>query len=219
MSALTFAAELLGVLFPPTAPARRARAIDALSETITPRPAHYDAILASCSATALFAYGDPVIRNAIQSLKYDGRKDTVAWFMRHARTHLEDEFREYSLIENERMLVVPVPLSNNRFLERGFNQSALIAKALVELFPNTLDYCDTCLIRNDFTQSQTQARTRKERAKNIAGVFEARNDTHIIGRHVLIVDDVITTGATIHEAARILRAAGAYRVSSFALAH
>lgn len=219
MNALALAARLLDIVFPAQAPERRSHSVEKLASSHSLAPAPYDAILASLSATALFAYKDARVRSAIQSLKYDGRKDTLTYFMPHAQSVLHHELTEHTLIEKRPILVIPIPLSPRRYLERGFNQSALIAKALVEQFPHALEYCDSCLVRKDFAQSQTKARTRKERAKNTTGVFEVHNEHLVRNRHILIVDDVITTGATMHEAARILRAAHVKRISGFALAH
>lgn len=220
MRALDIVAKMLDAVFPPKTRPERGDAADALVRgAVSLAPARYDAILKSVSGTALFAYADPAVRNAIKALKYDGRTDIVARFAHEARMMLNNELRQRYLNEQRPVVVVPIPLTSSRYLERGFNQSALIASAVANRFPDETEYCDSCLVRRDFAQSQTQARTRSERTKNMCGAFEVRNADRIIGRDILLVDDIITTGATMREAIRVLRAAGARDVSSFALAH
>jgi ComF family protein len=105
-------------------------------------------------------------------------------------------------------LVVPVPLHPARLRQRGFNPAALLARALarargVPLAPRALE-------RVRDTPSQTGLH-RRARARNVAGAFRVRPGARIPAR-VWLVDDVVTTGATLREAARALRRAGARRV-------
>ena len=100
-----------------------------------------------------------------------------------------------------------MPLSRKRLRERGFNQALEIAKPLAAALDIELSV-DTCLrARHAPPQS---ALAWAERAKNISGAFVCMQD--IAGRSVAVVDDVLTTGATLNEIARVLRSAGASRV-------
>ncbi len=210
-------AKLLDIAFPAIDSSPRRSLVEELTAgDHIPLPAQHDDILASLSGRALFAYRDLHIRAAIKSLKYDGNTDVTEWFAEEARETIRDIIAQPFA---QKPLVIPIPITLSRHLERGFNQSALIAKALVALFPNDIDYDDTSFIRNEFSQSQTEARTRVERAKNIRGAFDVVTPDLLMRRDILLIDDVITTGATLHEAARILRAAGARSVSCFAIAH
>ena len=109
--------------------------------------------------------------------------------------------------------LIPVPLGRARERERGFNQAALVAERLgaalrVPLRPRWL-------VRARATQPQTDLGATERRA-NVRGAFAA--DTAVAGRHVALVDDVLTTGATAAECARMLKAAGAARVGVLAVA-
>lgn len=220
MLLLATAARILDVIFPsPVNNARVSPTDDLLRGVTSPTPARYDSILTSLSAIALFAYNDPNIRSAIKSLKYDGRKDVVEWFVHRLAHRLEHDIHEHFLIEQNPIVVIPLPLSRSRYIERGFNQSALIAYALCKRFPHELEYNDSCLVRSSFSQSQTKVRTRSERKKNIVGAFSLIKQEKLSGRSVLVVDDIITTGATMHEAVRILRTAHVARITTCALAH
>lgn len=112
-------------------------------------------------------------------------------------------------------VVVPVPLHRRRLRWRGFNQSALLAAELARRLGLPLAIGNLRRVRATPPQS---ARTRKARLKNVAGAFLVRNPKRILGRRVLLVDDVVTTGATVEECARVLLGAGAMVVDVFTLA-
>jgi len=110
-------------------------------------------------------------------------------------------------------LVVPVPLHASKIKQRGFNQSELMARALVKQKPldMQLELAPKLLIRKRPTDSQTGL-TRHQRIINLRGAFGALSPNVISGRNILLVDDVYTTGTTVSECARVLRRAGAEKV-------
>jgi ComF family protein len=111
--------------------------------------------------------------------------------------------------------VVPVPLHWWRRLRRGYNQSAALAYGLTNRL--RLPYCRWWLRRVRNTPSQKEL-TATQRRENVKGAFHVREGQHMRGAHVLLVDDVMTTGATVHEAARTLKRAGVARVTVAVLA-
>jgi ComF family protein len=112
------------------------------------------------------------------------------------------------------VLVLPVPLHAGKFRERGFNQAELIAQAalreLARVSGRTLEFDTSVLLRRRATESQV-GMSREQRRDNIRGAFAASKE-HVAGREVLLIDDVMTTGATVSECARVLHAAGARSV-------
>jgi ComF family protein len=110
-------------------------------------------------------------------------------------------------------LVVPVPLHQSKLRQRGFNQSELMARALVKHDPMgmSLELAPKSLVRGRPTDSETGL-TRQQRIANIRGAFQAISPIQISGRDILLVDDVFTTGTTVSECARVLRRAGAKKV-------
>ncbi len=112
-------------------------------------------------------------------------------------------------------LIVPVPLHPARLRWRGFNQAALLGRALARRMQRPLE-ADT-LIRIRATPSQT-ANDRRERYRNVRDAFAVKRPEKIAHRRVLLIDDVMTTGATVDECARTLLSAGARRVDVLALA-
>ncbi|WP_279479027.1 ComF family protein [Aureimonas sp. SK2] len=141
----------------------------------------------------------------VASLKYADRADLVplmaGWMRRAGREVIE-----------ECDVVVPVPLHSRRLLARKFNQSAELARALARA--ERIAYAPLCLRRLRATRSQVGLGP-DERLRNVRGAFAvaAGREGEVVGRHVLLVDDVFTTGATVSAATRALKRAGAAEVS------
>lgn len=108
-------------------------------------------------------------------------------------------------------LVVPVPLFRRRLRRRGFNQSLLLARAWGRLWD--IGVCCDALRRTRDTAPQTLQPTAHARARNVDDAFRVRRPERVAGKRVLLVDDVLTTGATAGACARALRAAGAAHVA------
>jgi ComF family protein len=104
-------------------------------------------------------------------------------------------------------LIVPVPLHPRRLRERGFNPAGLLAAALGRDRARPVDPAALTRIRD--TPSQTRL-PRERRARNVSGAFRARQ--RALPERIWLVDDVVTTGSTLREAARTLRRAGAQRI-------
>jgi len=143
----------------------------------------------------------------VYALKYEGwRRVAEAVALRMARVSwLAD-------VEEERTAVIPVPLSRSRLRERGFNQSLLLAAALAPLW--NIPVWEDFLVRAVGARSQTEL-TPGERLSNVAGAFAVPRSVvnSLRGAHVVIVDDVVTTGATLRACSSALFAAGARTIS------
>jgi len=112
-------------------------------------------------------------------------------------------------------VVIPVPLHRSRLRWRGFNQAALLGAALARRLDCPLDVATLARLRSMPPQT---ARDRTQRARNVRNAFAVRRPARVAGRRILLVDDVMTTGATADEYARVLHAAGARRVDVLTLA-
>jgi ComF family protein len=123
-------------------------------------------------------------------------------------------------VVEERAGLVPIPLASARKRERGYNQSALIAAGLSERW--RIPVWENLVVRSRETRSQTRL-TPEQRLGNVAGSFQmdARKGGIVLGAHVVVVDDVVTTAATLNECAKVLYDAGARIVSyvTFGRAH
>ena len=111
--------------------------------------------------------------------------------------------------------VCAVPLYPARRRERGYNQSELLAVSLARRLRKPV--VSACLARIRPTRTQTNL-TAKERASNVKGAFRTRRRHRLDGRRILLIDDVMTTGATVNECARVLNECGAGRVQVLTVA-
>jgi ComF family protein len=112
-------------------------------------------------------------------------------------------------------LVMPLPLHPTRFFKRRFNQSAELCRHMLKATPNQLDKFSTkSLIRVKKTPSQGR-KTRRQRIDMMRGAFRVpkTEKANVDGRHILLIDDVLTTGASLSSAAKALKQAGAKTVS------
>lgn len=157
-------------------------------------------------ARAATEYGG-AIASAIQRFKYSKILDISP----HFTGYLSTVYGQINPVD----LIVPIPLHPRRLRARGFNQSALLAGSLAR--GARIHWDPTLMLRIRDTPTQTGL-SRNQRRDNIKGAFSVRRPKKVAGKSILIVDDVITTGATVQEAALTLRRAGARRVEIIALA-
>lgn len=102
-----------------------------------------------------------------------------------------------------------VPLGRKRLRKRGYDQAQLLAEALAERLEKP---CERLLDKCADNPPQSGTGSPEKRRKNVAGVYRVCDPSAVKGRRILLVDDIVTTGATISEAARVLKAAGAQRI-------
>ncbi len=153
-------------------------------------------------------YFEGRLRDAIHAFKFSGRRDTGRHLVRLVEERLCGFAETFDCI-------VPLPVTERRLLERGFNQSFIIGEEIAkitgkEIYPSVL-------VKTKKTQDQYTL-SRKERKKNVCGVFTVKNSSIIKDKRVLLVDDLFTTGYTAQEASRALLKSSAGEVIFFALA-
>lgn len=161
------------------------------------------------SESVVFGPFEGVLRQAVHALKFGGDpglgKALGRLMARAVRRRLEPRNAD---------VVIPVPLHFSRLVERGYNQSAVLARQIAKTTgkPLVLD----ALVRTRGAAEQSGS-TRAQRKENVRNAFLAR-EARVAGKTVLLVDDVLTTGATARECAYALQRAGAKRVYVAALA-
>lgn len=121
--------------------------------------------------------------------------------------------RRAARLEVTRGLLAPVPLAFERHAQRGFNQATEIARRVARTLALPLDAALLLRVRDARPQHLLE---RAERRRNVRGAFAVRGDVR--GRHVVVVDDVMTTGSTLDEVAMVLKQAGATRVTNLVVA-
>jgi len=155
-------------------------------------------------AVAFGAY-DQELRGLIHLLKYDSVVPAASLLGKM----LAEATRKLSL-DSSSLAVIPIPLHASKRRHRGFNQAELLARAALKESPGA-ELLTGVVERRRATESQIGL-TRPQRAENIRGAFLVAHPTKVAGRNVLLIDDVMTTGITASECARVLRKAGAREV-------
>lgn len=156
------------------------------------------------------AYGsyEGGLRELIHLLKYDGVRPAANVLGRM----LSDVLETITPLLCGSVVVIPVPLHARKLRQRGFNQSELIAKAALKLrYTSDMELAPELLVRRRETQSQIGL-TSHQRRENMRGAFAVSEPKRIQNRQILLVDDVLTTGTTASECARVLVKAGASNV-------
>jgi len=151
-------------------------------------------------------YQDLVLKKALWMLKYQGVKQLAKPLAELIKERI------WKKLETGDWLVVPVPLSKKKLRHRGYNQAELIAKEL------SANVRADILFKKFHTKSQVEVKNREERLANIIGSFEIKNPEKIKGKKIILIDDVLTTGATMREAKKVLKNAGAKKVVGIVVA-
>jgi competence protein ComFC len=145
---------------------------------------------------------DGVMRTAIHEFKYRNLKALAPLL-----SGLLYKYYTASPVPGD--VLVPVPVHRHRLKERGYNQSALLARNLGKL--SGLPVVTDCLVRLKHAPPQARSAGIEARQRNVAGAFTCR-DGRLRGKHVILIDDVSTSGATLNTCAGVLKASGAATV-------
>jgi ComF family protein len=154
-------------------------------------------------------YKSGLTQRLLHHMKYRDRPDLAMlagrWFGGEIAAHFSGEVFD---------MIVPVPLHRKKERKRGYNQSVYLARGIAE---STGIPVQDVLLRTKYSDTQTH-KSRIERWQNVSGIFQLRDPQRITGKHVLLVDDVVTTGATLESCGCTIMNGGAVCVSAAALA-
>jgi len=157
-------------------------------------------------------YHDPLIKKLLWQYKYEFAEALSVPLAQILSLYFQKVFLP---LTSEQILVCPMPLFPKRERWRGFNQAQLLAEHFA--WQNQLHY-QPLLKRIKFSQPQMRLKQRKQRFANIKESFCVLPETEIRGKTILLIDDIATSGATIIEAAKTLKKAGAKKVYGLVLA-
>ncbi len=166
---------------------------------------HFDRAFSPCVYTG-------IIKKLIHEFKYNGKDYLITPFTALMNTFI----RQYCLPIEHLDFIIPVPLHKSRQREREFNQAQLLSQRIANEFNKNL--LSDLLIRNKAVKTQTEL-TLPERRRNVEGSFTVTKPDLIKDTNLLLIDDVLTTGATSSAAARSLKDAGAKTVILMTLAN
>ena len=156
------------------------------------------------------SYSNETVKTLIHYLKFRGIRgaaEPLAKITYEYISKLEIDLSSY--------IIVPIPLSKKRLRERGFNQSELIGEILATLL--NISIKTERLVRTKDTSPQSATENAIERRVNVSGCFSATKDS-LLGKNIILIDDVTTSGATFLEAALAVKSAGARKIISIAAA-
>ncbi|MDD2284864.1 MAG: phosphoribosyltransferase family protein [Paludibacter sp.] len=162
-------------------------------------------------ATSCFHFykGSP-FQKLLHELKYHGNKEVGRVIGKYAAIDLLDS-PDFCSVD----VIVPVPLHPKKYAKRGYNQSEWIAKGLSEVLNKPVDNSHLIRIRENATQTKKSI---FERYQNTSGIFTLNDETVFRKKHVLLVDDVLTTGSTLEACMMALMETDYITISVFTLA-
>lgn len=168
---------------------------------------------------AVFSYHEPPIKKAIWALKYKGITSLATELSALLYDYFAEELAWRFPQQTKKYLIVPAPASKKHQRQRGYNQAELLARHFAQKDKENFELTTNVLLKIISTPTQVSLKNRQRRLQNLHGAFMVTNPEKISGRQIILIDDVITTGATIAEARRVLKKAGAKQVIALALAH
>jgi len=162
------------------------------------------------------SYQNNILRETIHCFKY--RKITSLQYpLANLLIRFIENNNKLLSFKRENVCIIPIPLSKKKQRQRGFNQADLIAQIIVEHFH--WNYLPNVIQRIKDNPPQAQIEDHQKRKKNVKGIFQIiPSKQNLKGKTVVIVDDVYTSGATMEEAARILKKTGAKEIIGLVLA-
>ncbi len=159
-------------------------------------------------------------RRAVACFPYEGSAKELALHLKfHNGRYLAEPMARLILDQGDisenglYTVLVPVPLSRERYKERGYNQAAELARELS--YFTGLELVADALVKVKDTPSQATL-SGAQRRGNLAGAFTVKNKAALSGKYIILVDDIITTGSTVHQCAKELKKAGAKGVKALA---
>lgn len=176
-----------------------------------PMAQYFHGRLSLQQATAWLFYAKAgLTQQLIHALKYKGRKD-VGLFLGNK---MATELQEAGWLDGIDVLV-PLPLNAKKQRARGYNQSMVLCEGMAAA--TGLPIQEIAVVRTVYTETQTK-KSRIQRWRNVADVFDLGNTDGLAGKHALLVDDVVTTGATLEACGQVLLKVDGLRLSMLTLA-
>lgn len=211
---------ILDILFPLTCVGcqkKGATICESCLATLTALPLDHEGTL------ALYSFHAPVIKKAIHALKFEGYREVGyalgALWHDEILTELSDAGALLGTVQSEKIVLLPLPISKKRLRARGYNQVQVLAEGWRRCEPERFEIVTDVLFKVKDTERQVAVKNRASRLHNLEGSFEVFSPERLANRLVFLLDDVTTTGATMHEAKHALEHAGVRNVKSLALAH
>lgn len=170
---------------------------------------------------AMFDYKDPLCRKAIWQVKYKANEKISSNFASLFYDLILEEISDESTFLNfKNIFIIPIPCSKKRLREKGFNQTEILVKEILRLDKEKIfKFDNNILVKTKETEHQVNVKNREKRLKNLEGSFSVLQPEKIKNSCIVVLDDVITTGATMSEAKKVLKKSGTKKIICMAVAH
>jgi competence protein ComFC len=212
-----FINEIIYFIFPPTCPG--CGKIDTFLCTKCEQELHPTPFEIAPKIIASLPYKNEVVKRALWLLKYRNQRRIASLFGRVLfETIFENLSEKKDFVNIKNYVIVAVPMSDKRTRERGYNHALLIANSLKEFIGSGIAVLPNALQKVRETKNQAKTKNKSERLTNVKDSMRAKREL-VVGKHVILIDDVTTTGATLKEATRALKESGAKSVHSYVVAH
>lgn len=155
---------------------------------------------------SVFSYEDPTVRRVIHRIKFFNDKtlfESISRVMAEELTNIMTD-RLYQDVKNIRL--VPIPITNKKLKKRGYNQCSIIAGNISKNLG--IKVLDNLLYKSKETRPQSSIKKRSERLTNPLESFQIKSTCEEYDKLLIIIDDVVTTGATLNEAVKVLKKSG-----------
>ncbi len=179
-------------------------------------------IALSGTTAVLFDYRNPLVKKAIWSLKYHRKKSLGNFFGIALYREFFKQLARDNKRNSEEIILVPIPSGIRANAIRGYNHSGIIAKAIARAAVDDglfLSVRSDILYKKRENIRQAALQKKAKRKENVEDVFGVRGGEGVRGKTIILIDDVITTGATIVEAKKAIKAYGPKRILAIAVAH
>lgn len=205
--------QIIGdMLFPPTERVRHVRSLSENQLQSLPRANSAQ----KAAGSGIFLYSDATVRCLVQAAKYDGSRQAARIMGRLLHEELLGLCADKRIITN-RVTLVPVPLSSDRYRQRGFNQCHRIARSICDQQQDDHLVIKDALKKTSTTPPQTSLPKHK-RKDNLRDCFQLKDAVSISNECVVVIDDVTTTGTTFRETKRALKDGNPEKVLAVAFA-
>ncbi len=212
--------DLLSFIFPEHCVGcnREGSALCAICErTITTK-----ATALSGTTAVLFDYQNPLVKKAVWALKYHRRRALGRYFGTALYREFFKQLMKGGKHVGEEIVLIAIPGSKKALALRGYSHAAIIAETIAKCGMADgmrISAPRNVLYKKKEVMQQVKARGKAERTKNVANVFNIRDGEKLFGKTVILIDDVITTGATMNEARRVVKIWKPKRILALAVAH
>jgi ComF family protein len=208
--------DILDFILPPRTDYEIVRKLDDNQIMLLPKSAKVEGL---DWINPIFQYKDRKVKAIVWELKYRENTKSLTVIGKIIHDEMLSIMSDIILFNpNAEFLLIPIPMTDRAKAERGYNQSELLAKAIIESdSQRTLIYAPQWFRKVKETPKQSQSESKQERMSNLTGCFEA--NPNVEGKYVFLIDDVVTTGSTLKEARKTILDSGAMDVYAFTIAH